>query len=222
MPTRPSISPDLVVGGGATQQPDTCTHVTLGDAAESRDVRLGWPAGVPGAGVDASGRVRPALGAARRAERGRAAAAAQPARPFGQHRGRVLCLPVPPPGHPDAHGGSSTATRPATWLATSHAQGAAADVVGGNRNAALACRNRADAEESTGAPAHQTTAYQRTGAPAHQTTAYQRTGAPAHRDQFGGLVARLRAGRSRRRSANTAALARSRSRSSPASASSSR
>jgi len=82
------------------QQPDTYADDTLGDAAESMVGRLvwpaGWSAGVPGAELDASGRVRPAPGAARRAERGRAAAAAQPARPFGQHRDGAPCLPIPP------------------------------------------------------------------------------------------------------------------------------
>jgi hypothetical protein len=42
-PTRPSISPDLVVGGGTTRHPATCFHVTLGDAAESMVGRLVAP-----------------------------------------------------------------------------------------------------------------------------------------------------------------------------------
>ena len=68
-------------------------------------------AGVPGAGVE-------------------------PARPFGQQRARLLCLPVSPPGHPNPHGESGIATRPAALPATSRAQGGAGGEVGGNRNSA--------------------------------------------------------------------------------------
>ena len=42
-PTRPGISPGLVVGGETTRHPDTCVHDTLGDAAESSGGRLVCP-----------------------------------------------------------------------------------------------------------------------------------------------------------------------------------